>query len=220
MRISIAAFLLPLAVPAIAAEAPASAAAAEMRTLACEGPFARDASEASLKEAFGAENVEYKTVAGAEGMEAQATVIYPNDPARSVTVFWWDEAARAKPASIQVQADFAADPDGADLWKTAILWQSPQGIRIGSTAEEIEKLNGKPFDISGFGWDYGGFAVGWNGGALEPAEGGCNLTVRFNPSVAETPDGAMGDTQLKSDSPEMRAAKPRVTEFTIGYSSE
>ncbi|MFO1238670.1 MAG: hypothetical protein U1F24_16960, partial [Alphaproteobacteria bacterium] len=43
--------------PAVAAEstAPAAtpAAPAEVKTLACEGPFAADSSEAKLKEAFG-----------------------------------------------------------------------------------------------------------------------------------------------------------------------
>ncbi len=214
MRARIAVFLLPLAVPAAATGAPVPT--PEVKTLACDLPFARDASEASLKAAFGAENVEYRTVAGAEGVETPATVIYPNDPSRMVTVFWWDETARARPAAIQVQADWAADPEGADPWKTEVLWQS-SGVRIGSTAGEIEALNGRPFDISGFGWDYGGFAVDWNGGALETPEGSCGLSVRFSPSVDPVPDGALGDTQLKSDSPEMRGAKPRVTEFTIGY---
>jgi hypothetical protein len=220
MRLRTILLFLPFAaLPVRAADAPVSP-ADEVRTLACEGPFARDATEDSLKAAFGAANVEYKTVAGAEGMETQATVVFPNDPGRTVTVFWWDEAARAKPAMVQVQADFAGDPDGTNPWKTDILWQSAQGIRIGSTLEQIETLNGKPFDVSGFGWDYGGFAVAWNGGTLETDEGGCNLTVRFAPSADPVPDGALGDTQLKSDGAEMAAAKPRVTEFSIGYPSE
>lgn len=218
MRVWTAVFFLPLAVPAIAAETPAVAEA--VQTLACEAPFTKDASEASLKAAFGAANVEYKVVAGAEGVESPATVIYPGDPKRMVTVFWWDEAARAKPSTIQVQSDWAADPEGGNPWKTDILWQSAQGVRIGSTAEEVEALNGKPFDISGFGWDYGGFAVNWNGGKLEMPEGDCGLSVRFSPSADPVPDGAMGDTQLKSDSPEIRGAKPRVTEISIGYPME
>jgi len=215
MRVSLVAVLLPLAAPAAATEAlpPPD----PVQTLSCDGAFARDASEESLKAAFGAENVEYKTVSGAEGMETPATVIYPTDPKRSVTVFWWDEAGRSKPASVQVQADFAADPDGMNPWMTDVLWQSVQGVRIGSTAAELEALNGKAFDVSGFGWDYGGYAVNWNGGALESPEGACSLSVRFSPSADPVPDGAMGDTQLKSDSAELQAAKPRVTEFTIGY---
>lgn len=208
---------VPFAQAALAAE---PTPAGDLQTLSCDGPFAQNATEASLKQAFGAANVEYKTVAGAEGMETPATVVFPNDPKRTVTVFWWDETARAKPASVSVQADFAADPDGMNPWLTPVLWQSPQGVTIGATVEEIEALNGKPFDISGFGWDYGGYAVAWNGGKLDTGEGACNLTVRFSPSADPVPDGALGDTQLKSDSPEVRGAKPRVTEFTIGYPIE
>ncbi|MCC6918222.1 MAG: hypothetical protein IT548_03405 [Alphaproteobacteria bacterium] len=222
MRISPVVALLPLIVlPAVAADAPGAATTSEVRMLDCQGPFATDASEASLKQAFGAENVEYKTVPGAEGVETQATVIYPNDPARMVTVFWWDEAARTKPATIQVQADYAADPDGSNYWKTDVLWQSTQGVKIGSSAAEVEALNGKPFKMSGFGWDYGGFAVGWEGGKLDTPEGSaCSLSVRFSSSVETPPDGAMGDTELMSNSPEMLGAKPRVTEFSIGYPME
>ncbi len=219
MRISPVFALLPLTfLPAIAADAPATATTSEVRTLDCQGPFAKDASEASLKQAFGAQNVEYRTVPGAEGVETQATVIYPNDPARMVTVFWWDEAGRTKPAMVQVQADYAADPDGSNYWKTEVLWQSAQGVKIGSTAAEVETLNGKPFKISGFGWDYGGFAVGWEGGKLEaPEDSPCTLSLRFSPSVETLPDGATGDTELMSNSAEMRGAKPRVSEFSIGY---
>ncbi len=68
MRISPVFALLPLTfLPAIAADAPATATTSEVRTLDCQGPFAKDASEASLKQAFGAQNVEYRTVPGAEG---------------------------------------------------------------------------------------------------------------------------------------------------------
>ena len=204
-----------LASVAVAADAPAS----EVRTLSCAAPFAKDASEASLKAAFGAENVEYKAVPGPEGTESQATVIFPNDTSRMVTVMWGDEATRTKPVAITIQADFLADPDGADPWKTEILWQTAQGLRIGSSLEDVEKANGKPFQMGGFGWDYGGYAMGWEDGVLGAIEGGCSLSVRFTPT-ADTGPGASGDMQALSNTPDMIAAKPRVTEITFGYPVE
>jgi hypothetical protein len=200
---------------ALAADMPA----AEPRILSCAAPFTADATEASLKAAFGAENVEYKTVPGPEGTEMQATVIYPNDTARMVTVLWGDEANRARPVAITVQADYMADPEGMNPWKTEILWKTPEGLRVGSTTADVEKVNGKPFLMSGFGWDYGGFAMGWEGGALDSLPGGCSLSMRFSPT-ADTGPGATGDTQVASDSPDMVAAKARVTEITIGYAVE
>lgn len=200
---------------------PAPASTAEIKTLACDVPFGKDATEESLKQAFGGDNVVYKSVPGAEGTESNASVIFPNDPARMVTVFWWDEEKRARPSTVQVQANWesAGDGEDADPWKTDVLWQTPQGIRIGSTIEEVEAANGKPFEIAGFGWDYGGFAVNWNGGALQTPEGVCGFSIRFSPS-APTPEGATGDTQLPSNNPDMRASKARVTEISVGYPIE
>lgn len=211
--------------PAVAAEstAPAATPAAtpaaptEVKTLACEGPFAADSSEAKMKEAFGDTNVVFKVVPGPEGTELNATVVFGDDPARMLTVYWMDEEKRQGIASIDVQADWGADPEGYDPWKREILWQSAEGIRVGSSIEEVEKANGKPFLLSGFDWDYGGYANSWEGGALEPKAGGCILSVRFSPSAAESPQSVSGDVSLKSDAADVRAAKPRVTQFSIGY---
>jgi hypothetical protein len=45
-------------------------------------------------------------------------------------------------------------------------WKTKEGITIGTTLKELEKLNKKPFRFSGFGWDYGGM-VNWEGGYLD-----------------------------------------------------
>ena len=37
-------------------------------------------------------------------------------------------------------------------------WLTPFGIRIGTPFGEVEKQNGKPFRLNGFGWDLGGSA--------------------------------------------------------------
>lgn len=189
--------------------------------VSCNVPFDKDTTEAQLIETFGKENVEYKTVPGAEGMETNATVVYPNDPARMLTIYWWDEDKRARPAAVTIQADFAADPDGNDPWKTDVQWQTAEGLKIGSTLEDVQAANGKPFVLSGFGWDYGGFAIGWEGGKLDAAaRGDCNLLVRLQPSSEETPDTILGDVEIKSDAPEMAKAAPRVTELSVSYPSE
>lgn len=217
MRLRTALFAsLALAAPAFAAET-----AATVQTLTCEAPFNKETTEADLIAAFGQENVEYKTVPGAEGMETNATVIFPNDPAKSLTIFWWDDTKRARPAAVTVQADYAADPDGMDPWKRDILWQTSEGLKIGSPVADVEKANGKPFKISGFGWDYGGFAVGWEGGKLDAAgRNGCNLLMRFAPTGETTPEGALGDVELMSNSKEVAASNARVTEFSVSYPSE
>ncbi len=195
--------------------------AADMQTLTCEAPFNKNMTEADLVAAFGKENVEYKSVPGAEGMETNATVVFPNDPARRLTVHWWDEDKRARPAAVSVEADFGDDPDGMNPWKTEILWQTVEGLRIGSDLAAVEKANGKPFRLSGFGWDFGGFAISWDNGALDAAQRhDCNLTMRFLPSAESSPESVVGDVELMSDMKDVIAAKPRVTELTISYPGE
>jgi len=170
--------------------------------LTCEA-FA-DLTGQSLASTYGAENITTQTLPGPEGESYTATVLYPNDPTRTLVIVWADPETQLRAASISAG-------------EAASIWIGGHDLSVGDSIADVETANGRPFQLWGFGWDYGGFAVDWNGGALETPEGSCGLSVRFSPSVDPVPDGALGDTQLKSDSPEMRGAKPRVTEFTIGY---
>ena len=45
-------------------------------------------------------------------------------------------------------------------------WHTRNGIRIGTTAVALAKLNGRPFSVTGFGWDYPGRVINWRGGKL------------------------------------------------------
>ncbi len=45
-------------------------------------------------------------------------------------------------------------------------WKSNTGIKVGTTYEELNRLNGKEISFYGFGWDYSG-AVVWNDGKFE-----------------------------------------------------
>src|SRR5690606_24264217 len=40
-------------------------------------------------------------------------------------------------------------------------WKSQTGIKVGTTYEELNQINGKKISFYGFGWDYSG-AVMWN----------------------------------------------------------
>jgi hypothetical protein len=201
------------------AVAPQAAGAKDVQVLSCGGPFAADTSEAKLKAAFGEKNVAFKSVPGPEGMEMNATVVFPDDPARRVTVMWNDEAKRSGLANASIQVDWQSDPDGENPWKTEILWQTDTGIKIGTDIETLEKLNGKPFKLGGFGWDYGGYIQDWNGGALENKPG-CFVSVRMMQSASDAPESVLGEVDLTSDMADVRKAKPKVTEISIGYPVE
>ncbi len=180
--------------------------APQVDTLTCSGPFARDSSHAKLISAFGPKNVTFEDVDGAEGSKEKASVLFANEPTRRVQIFWHDERTRAKPATIMIA--------------TPSQWVGPGGITIGMTAAQVEKLNGKPFQINGFGWDGGGYANKLEG-KLANLPGGCYLSLRFEPTAANPlPDRyapIIGDKKIASSNALMRRSKPMIGQWSVGY---
>jgi hypothetical protein len=69
----------------------------------CEGPFARDTSHKQLVAAFGASNVVFKKIIGAEDITESATVLYPRDPARRLKILWQNKKTRSLPEQIVIE---------------------------------------------------------------------------------------------------------------------
>lgn len=187
-------FLLPtilLASPALAEE------------FSCEGAFAIDSSEARLIEIYGADNVWTGIVPGPEGTEMLATRVFPDSPKRMLEFVWWNEDARTDPSYVELPGKMAG----------------PAGVRAGMSVAEIEALNGEPFTLSGFGWDYGGYA-GFESGALSGLPGGCQLSLRFSPGpdpVDVDTDAIYGDRKLRSTEPLLETVGASVDSVAIGY---
>ena len=188
---------------------PALGQTSEPLHLECAGPFGPSSSEAFLSQLFGAGNVVSGTIDGPEGTTLEATLVFPNDPTRRHVVLWQDEAARERPAAIIIRDDST--------------WIGPGGVRLGSELGEVEAVNGAPVNVLGFGWDYGG-AASFPSGALAEIPGGCIMSLSFDLdwSVDYGPeyDQIMGDQQLTSDNPMLKAASPHVSEIAVGYPME
>jgi hypothetical protein len=188
-----AALLCAWASPALSAE------------VVCGGPLGPDSSEAALIAAYGADNVVTGQVDGPEGSTVLATTVFPNDPQRSFQVYWWDEDKHASLASFSLPAGDTA----------------PGGLRVGQTVAEIEALNGGPFNISGFDWDYGGFANFGEESNLLNLPGGCYPSVRFAPTK-EAPagtniDAVEGDIQVPTTEPLLKTLDARVESVWLSY---
>ncbi len=207
MRWAKNALLLALGlVPAFASAQPAN------DVMQCVGPFAKDANEATLAKAFGAANVKRVDIDAGEGTTEPGTVVFPNDPKRRIEVLWHDASKRQRPSSITVK--------GRSTWTVAARFPDQRRIMLGTPLAEVEAINGKPFVINGFGWDMGGFAGGWEGGAMEQVVGPCSLSLRFDPDSkvkSGTLDRVSGDKPFKSSSPAMRAVKPTVSSISLGW---
>lgn len=175
--------------------------------LTCTGPFGRDASHASISEIVGKENVIFTKIDGAEGEKVPATVLFPKNAQRRIELIWADEKKRKGLANLSLSPES--------------VWVAPNGVKIGMSLAEVEKLNGRPFSLSGFDWDYGGYVTDWKGGALDAAiPGGCKVQVRF--TVPEgAPEGpaskVAGDNEFSSSDKNMRAVKPVVGSLGFGF---
>lgn len=172
-------------------------------TLACTGLFGPDTSHAALVKAFGEENVVYKRIDAPQGSTGMATILFERDRERRLLIEWFDEAKRARPIYIEVAGSSA--------------WIAPFGIRLGTLIDEVEKQNGKPFRLNGFGWDLGGAArFGKDDGMLGNVPGGCHFGLTFEPTAEGLPLGGRyralsGNHDLRSDMPLLREVKPVVS---------
>lgn len=159
---------------------------------------------ASLEQRFGAANVVQQNIPGAEGEEALGTVLFPNDSARRVEIFWNDTPGRTSPASVTIS--------GTQGQRSQ--WTGPHNLTLGESMADVEHANGGAFTLYGFEWDYGGTVTDWRGGTLAPDDN-CHVRVGFQP----TGDAgrASGDTAFRSDSAEMRAARPYVAVIGVSF---
>lgn len=107
-------------------------------------------------------------------VERPYTVLYP-ETADELHITWKDEDRK------EIH-DLRFSKEGR--------WKSETGIKIGTSYEELNRLNEKEISFYGFGWDYSG-AVVWNDGKLE----GTKLRVFLEPE--QEPDSRYyGDTIL------------------------
>ena len=193
--------LLPLALSTLLD----TSVAAAQEQLSCSGPFARDTSHERLVKEFGTRNVTFRAIDGPEGEKLKASVLYPTDEERRVEVIWWDEKGRRRPSAVRTSGRG---------------WTGPGNLRVGMSASDVESANGKPFAVAGFGWDYGGAATDWKGGALAALPGGCQLLVVFthDERAPEKELAAVsGDRQFLSSNRNFRAVKATVLQMSIGY---
>lgn len=201
----------PAAAPGGAA-APAAAAkpakpAPPPRAVACAGVFAKDSTHLKLAQRFEPKNVEFADVDGPDGSRLKATVLFGQDPKGRLEVLWSDEGSRSGTSLIVITGRSA--------------WIGPKGLKLGLTLPALEKLNGKPFRLMGFGAkENAGQVTGWDGGALAALPGGCKVGLRLALDPKTLPEAraaAAGEAEIASSDPALKAAAPKVAEIIIGY---
>jgi hypothetical protein len=166
------------------------------------GKFGPQTTIADLQALYGRANVRVGDVPGPEGTTEQGAILFPDDPTRRAYVYFHDGKQPKRLASVEV-----FDPESR--------WQLERGVRIGMPFDALRRLNGKPFQFGGLGWDYGGYAGEWSGGTLD-ARAGDSMTigVRLDASEQAQLQGdtyPIGEGVFSSDDP----AWPRLGQALI-----
>lgn len=180
-------------------------------TLSCMGPLARGSDIRSLEAAYGAVNVESRAKSTWPEYLEVPSAIYGKEPGRRIEVFWRDQKALRKPASIRLGE--------GSRWKVATAVPNV-AISLESSIEELERINGRPFSLSAFAPIDGGLATpaSWRGGQLAQAAGGCAVYMYFRPSTsAVVTDLAevSGKGDLMSNSSVLRRTHPILTRLEL-----
>ena len=178
--------------------------AAPRTVIACSGPFARDSGMLELAMIFDSKNMTF-TQEKVQGVDVGITVLYPKDPKRRLEV-WWSNPNRTGLYLIDIAGKS--------------VWTAPDGLRLGLTVPELEKLNHKPFKLKGFDKDGNATVSDWDGGTLAALPGGCKSSVnlRADPKASKDAVSAISaDEEFVSTDPVIRTVKPTVSEILIGY---
>jgi len=169
----------------------------------CTGPVTQTMSARAILMTFG-EDARRADVPGMAGKPVKGIVLYSDDPARRLEIAFWDDSQTA------VESVTAA--------AKATAWIGPLGLHAGSTLAEVVAANGHNFGVTGFNWDYGGYVSSfWGGKLLKPGES-CAVQIRFAPAPGvKLPKDLMGEQDLDSAMPEVKAADPRIDRLSIDW---
>lgn len=172
------------------------------------GPVTRETSEADLRQHYGSGEVESTRIEIGEGETAAGTVLFPRDSLRRAEIVWQDSVNRRRPARISIRG-------------SQTRWQLPRGISLGTTLQELEHLNGRPFTLAGFGWDYAGVITDWKGGALDRSLAGIKLYLDPGSAQYESKAYAQvsGDQDFSSSLPPMQQLNPHVATIFVDFES-
>lgn len=163
------------------------------------GAIQETTSRSELEGIFGKANVQDGWIYLAEGFCVPGTLVFPSDV--DELELTWSTDERVAPATVRVR-------NAGGHWATA------DGVRIGTTLEELEQLRGGPLEFGGFGWDYGG-GTRWNGLSLRLAPDASDYR-RF----AEEPEfrEILGERTVRSDHALIRKMTVRVELIELVWS--
>lgn len=110
---------------------------------------------------------------------------------------------------------------------TNYSWKTKEGIGIGTSLQELEKLNGKSFNLLSFGSEIGGQIKNWSLGKLNSFQSeNPQLVLYLSSPLNETAysslsqkekDSLVGDQEISSSLALIQKMNPRVMCMTLFF---
>ena len=167
-----------------------------------------DISEAALNQRFGAFNVQPAQIKLDAGDPYPASVLFPRDSDKRITLVWRDPATRSGIAVAVVRGQRS-------------FWTLPGQITLGTGVAELENRNGRPLLLAGIGPNQGGHIVSWNNGALSAALAKVTLYVAdynfalLSASAQQPLAAGVYPSTLRAE----QLLNPAVSEFRVQFSA-
>lgn len=166
------------------------------------GHIHRRTSEVELVRRYGAAQVRSAEVHLSEGFCSPGALVFPGTD-QQVEVAWAD-SARTGPAFVRTRRRDAP-------------WRTWSGVGPGVSLDSLESIAGRPLELYGFGWDFGGL--------MKWTEEGGSVTLMMAPvpfhqlTTTSDPraDELWGDRVLRSDHPILQRMHIEVREMRLDW---
>jgi hypothetical protein len=164
------------------------------------GLIRKGSTYASIARAYGAANLRRDRIGVGEGETEPGARVFARKPEELEVLF---------------------QPNGrvsyVQFFRANSPWRTADGVRIGSTLAELEAINGGPFTIAGFGWDYGGYVKPEKAPKLPEL-----LEIRLDASSMQalTPEERQeitGDITVATDHPAIRKLTVKVGYIKVKF---
>ncbi len=178
----------------------------------------KDTTESELRRIFGNENVINDDIPIGEGEYEPGTVIYPKDEMKKLEIVWGDLENKRFPKTASISG-------------TKSKWQISNRVTLGTKLSELERYNGRPFVLTGFGYDYSGTIIDWKYGYLKNTLGDLKapsnrrVLLRLGPTNIELYSqeeirSVGGDRPFLSDNPIMRKINPQAYQIIVDFNEK
>lgn len=166
------------------------------------GDFTDELAKADLIRLLGKNRIKEQPFYLGEGESAPGLVLYPDSP-----------------EEVEVLLDEDGLPMMYRIQEEGSEWATAEGLKVGSSLADLEKINGQPFKLTGFDWDYGGTVTNWNGGTFAGKD--FLVVLGYDADAAQFAEEdipqLMGDQEIMSTLPALRRYPFKVISITQRY---